>query len=435
MKKKKLMGFAALVAVVVGYAVYDFQSSKIEDERKSENNYLIPVDADEIRQFQIHSTAADVEVVKEKEGWKVVKPLQEMADQKASDDFVEGLVTEKMTEVATEGSQVDFAIYGLDQPLGNISVTTNKGDVFNFTVGKQKNFEGQAFLRKNNETKVLVVSSTWFPKFEKTLLDFRDKRLMRFPNSQVEKLQFETRKERFQLTKKEMGWVLDSHPEWNLDQNKVRELLGMLNTTNAIEFIAEGAVSAKELNQWKLTSPMLKLMAVFKDGKKWTARFAMGPDHVHRVQVSEPVQVLKISPQDSDKFYQMTAESFRDRSEPFQFDKSNVKKIEIKLGSKSGVLPMDDERARTLLEKLRGLSLAEYNGSGKAQFENEILLRNDEKDVFQLQWGDLQKSKVNSGEAKVYFAKSSAFPQTFTILESDINSLNLNELINKEKAP
>jgi hypothetical protein len=436
MRKKKLLLFAAFVAIVCGYAIYDYQAGKSFERQKDLQSFVLPFKEEQIQQVQLtNKNGVTIELKKETDGWKMIKPQSEMADQKAVEEFIQGLVTEKSSDVASEGDALDLSAYGLDQPLAKITVVNNGGETQEFKLGKNKNFQGDAYIQKNDDKKVLVVSSTWFSKADKGPLDFRDKRLMKFPNLEAKKITFEKDKEKFELLKNEGDWVLASNPEWKLDQNKVRELLSMLNLTNALEYISEQEPTPQEMQKWGLSKPRLRVKVDLKDGKIWSAAFAAGTDKVHRVLTSEPRQVMKISPTDSDKFYVMTADSFRDRYEPFQFERGENQEVQIKLGKESYNLKPENDKTQKLLSRLRTLTLAEFRETPGVRFENEISVKSEGKEVFHFQWGNLQKVRINNSETSVFSAQTSKYPKSFTMLESDIKSLQLDELTKNEKIP
>lgn len=435
MKNKKFLGFVAIAIAVVGLAIYDYQSTHIQEKKKQEESYLLGMEADQIAKLTLKTKTEEIELHKDKEGWKLVRPIQELADPKATNDFLEGIASERSMDVAVEKENIEWASFGLDQPLGVISLTNNSGKEVVFTVGSSKNFQGDAFVRRNQENKVFVASSTWFPKFEKRAFDFRDKRLMKLPNAGAEQILMIRNQDQYKLEKKENGWVLAGQPGWKLDQNKVRELLMMLNQTEALEYIAEGDAKKQELRKWGLLSPRLKIQVHLQGGKVWEASFATGGDKVHRVWTKASEQVMKISPTDSDKFYQMTADSFRDRSEPFDFERSKVKEIEIKLGKNSQHFKASDEKAQELVKRLNHLQVADFKEFPKNSLEQEILLKDEKGELFKVQWGQLQSISINGTKTSVFPAKTSLYPKTFALMESDITSLKLDELMKTEKTP
>jgi hypothetical protein len=423
MKTKKLVGFAGIVALVVGYAVYDYRSSLTVEKDKATQNRLFNEPADQISQFQIRSESGDIELKKDQDGWKMLQPVVDLADNHVADEFVEGIATESASETAVEGGEIQLSNFGLDRPKGTVSVTDNLGKKTEFKVGSLKNFQGDAFIQKNQDPKVLIASSTWFAKVEKKPVDFRDKRLMRFSNAKAEKISILKGKENFQLLKKEEGWVLSTHPDWKLDQNRVREILSMLNTTEILEFIAERDIQAQELKKWGLDHPRLQLKVDLRDHGSWMADFAAGYDKVHRAHVTPPNFVFKISPTDSDKFFQLSEDYFRDRSEPFNFDKSQVREVSVKFGKNSASFKADDDKIRKLISQVAALKIAHFQVDPKNPLTDEISLKGEKGDLLTLKWSKAKGEIV---------ASSSLFPERFSLSEEDINNLKLDELFKKE---
>jgi hypothetical protein len=251
----------------------------------------------------------------------------------------------------------------------------------------------------------------------------------------VEKLIFEKGSEKFELIKNQDRWEIASQPQWRLDQNRVRETLMMLNSTELLEYIVDGDAKPEELRKWSFNKPRLQLKAELRDRAPWQATFAVGPDRVHRLQVQSPSYVFKISPTDSDKFSVMNPDYFRDRSEPFLFDRVQVSSVELKVSQGSVSLKADDEKAKVFLNRLGSLRVDEFKFNPAAKLTEEIVLRNEQGEAFKLQWGGLQKQKMAKGESQVYFAKSSQYPQGFTLRSEDLQSLQLEELLPAKETP
>ncbi len=436
-KQKKFAIFAACVFVVVGYAVYDYRSVLSEAKKSTEQKRVFPLDPDQVQKLVLKTNGQEIAVERDVKGWKMTKPAADVADGEAIEKYIDGISTETAQETVVEGDKVELANFGLDQPKGELELILNSGESHRFQIGSRKNYQGDAYLRKDGENKVQIASSTWFTKLDKTAVDFRDKRLMRRSNASTEKITFEKGSEKFQLSKKDAQWFLDAHPDWKLDQNKVRELLGQLNSTEVLEFIAEGNAKSEELKKWGLQPAQFRLtMEASKDSglKPWVADFAMGSDKVGRVHVSEPDFVLKIAPSELGKFQILSADGFRDRAEPFQFDRAKVKKLDIKLGSKSFHLNSEDEKGKEILGLLEKMTIADFSKGPDARYEQEISLKGDgDQEVFHLKWGALRSvTDAKGSRVSVFSAQASGYPHEFNVSESDINSLNLNDLIKKE---
>jgi hypothetical protein len=438
-KRGKLGAFASVVALVVGYAVYDYRSSQTETQVQSEQKLLLKADADQVQKISVSSNGHDIELEKDINGWKMTKPVVDSANSNLIEQFIEGIVTEKAQDTAAEGDKVDLSAYGLDQPKGVIQVTLNSGQSTKFAIGKVKNFQGDAYLQKNDEKKVWIVSSTWFSKIEKTPLDFRDKRVMRRSNAGTEKITVEKGKDQFQLIKKDGQWVSVQRPDWKLDQNKVRELLAEMNTTEALEFIAEGDARPEELKKWGLQQPPVRLILQTSSDPKvkpWVADFAAGSDKVYRLHTSDPSLVMKISPTDFGKFQALKLDQFRDRTEPFYFDRAKVRQIEIKLGKDTIHLKADEAKAKELFNQFDKLKVVEFTELRDEKLDQEISFQDESGHaLFSLQWGALHAIPGPMGDQKVFAAKTTTFPKGFTVSEMDISLLNLKELNKKESAP
>jgi len=432
MKRKNLVGFAIVVFLVVAYAGYDHWSSQEQEKKKSQQLSLWNGDIEQVQKMDLTISGSEIQLEKGVDGWKMTAPVQDSANTNLIEQYIDGISTENAQETVVEGGQIDFAAFGLDHPKGVITLTLNSGETTKFSIGQLKNFQGDAFLRKNDENKVMVVSSTWLSKIEKTALDFRDKRVMRRSNAKTEKISFQKGGNKFDLEKKDGQWIVVGHPEWKLDQNKVREIMAELNSTEALEFIAENNATPSELKNWGFDKPALRIQvtAAADTGlKPWIAEFAAGADKVYRVRTNEPPLVMKIAPTDLGKFQVVSLDTFRDRSEPFLFDRSKVRQIEVKLGKETFNLNVDEGRAKDLLNQFDKIKVAEFSMPKIAQLDQTILFKDESgKEVFSFQWGSLHSVSSPQGNKSVFAAKTTSFPNGFTISETDISLLNLNEL-------
>jgi hypothetical protein len=422
--------------LVAGYAGYDYWSSQRQDQKTAAQKILLDAPVEQVRKITLQLGGPEIQLEKTEKGWKMTQPVADEANGTLIDQFLDGISTEKSQDTVAEGEKVDFAAFGLDQPKGVIELTLNSGKSIRYAIGRMKNYQGDAYLRKDNENKVLIVSSTWFSKVDKTALDFRDKRLMRRSNAKTDRISIETETEKFQLIKKDGNWMTEAHPDWKLDQNKIREFLSQLNSTEALEFIVEGDATAAEMKKWGLSSPALRVKVeatTEKESKPWVAEFATF-DKVSRVHVSDPNRVLKISPPDFNKFVLLNLDSFRDRTEPFMFDHGKVRKIELKLGNKIFNLKSDDPKAKDLMNQFDKIKVADFGTPKSLKFDQEISFQDEAgQEVFRFQWGDLHPASAADPEGKkVYSAQTSVFPKGFSLSESDLSLLNLDSITNNK---
>lgn len=429
-RAKNLWMLAAVVVLVIGYAFYDFKSDERTQQQKEEKSYLISLKPEQINGLKIKNNAGEVEIIRNKDGWQMTAPLKELADQSAVDGYLSAVVDEKSTDVAMEKADIDWAQYGLDKPQGVLTLKDNAGKETVIAIGSRKNFQGDAFIRRNNENRVLVGANTWFTRINQNLTDFRDKRIFRGSLMGINAMALNG----YHLIRKDEKWISTEHPDYHLDQNKVRELLSMLNQTSGIEVIAEGKLKPKEMIEWGFNKPKFSISLQTEDHKNWHAEIAQAKD-ITRIRTSDPEITLKIAPSDLGKFLAADLDSLRDKAEPFQFDRSAIAEMEINLENKKQTLKLSDHQGPLwdLLVKVHAELAIEFVRE-KLDPTNSVIFRGkDGKEIFSLQWGNLQKRKYDGIENSVYLAKTSLYPEVFTILASDIDNLDLDKMKESSK--
>lgn len=446
MKSRKLPIFVSLVALVVGYAVYDYKSDQKQEVAKSEKALLFLMKPDQIQHLAFESKAgANFALQRTAEGWKFEAPLTETADQDAVTQFIDGIATEKSSAVLLEGSEVDWKIYGLDAPKMAVVLKDNLGNQTRFEISAKKNFQGDSYLKKGDEKKVYVAGGSWQQKAEKTVSDFRDRRIARVTPADLESIHFQHGKDKFSFHKREMNWVSTEKPDWKLDQNKVRKLITALSNNRIQKFDA------------KLdTSPLTTLTLLSKDNKKWVGQFGINKDKKHFLQVQDSGISGELQVDDANEIYRTSIDSLRDRAEPFQFHKEDVKKIEFTSEKMKFVLAHKAEawevvaggdpnknfmadQVKTFLGKLGGLEVLEFTDKKQDSRINQnrthlVLKAADDKVVLDLKWGGSGSVKVAGQDRHFYWATTNLFPTVFSLAEDKTKELGVDQIWT-EKAP
>lgn len=467
-KNRGFFILAGLTIAAVGFAVYDFRSEKSANESKLEKSRLVAWQPDQVNQVEISGSTASattkdstavisnkIKLVKTVDGWKIEEPIQEMADPAVIEEFVGGIVSESSDEVLQENQQIDWKVFGLDEPRGSISVQNNLGEKMTIFISAKKNYQGDAFLRRNQEQKVLLASSTWFSKLDKKVMDFREKRLLRKSLATAEGLDFQAGGEKFSLVYKDQKWTAPAHADWNLDQNKIREFLANLSNPLIHDYTKESAATPEERKKWGLSPSRAEMKVKFKDGSVWTGTLGRDAGAVDRVEISEPPVVVVIPAADAAKFAEFRLDSLRDRHEPFAFKKVDVKKIEFE--SSEGVssfelkgelwepvkkIRNDDkigsERVAGFLARLGALEVGEFADKKTLPDRmGDVVRLRDDKDqiVFELRIGEKQKRKLLGRDRPLVQAKTNLYPDLFWLDDSTVRQLEVDEFFGRAKRP
>lgn len=463
MKNKGLWVLVTLVAVSLGYAVFDVEWSKKQETKKAESSRLVTLSKEAIESFEIEAPLGKFRLEKKEAQWRFVEPIQEAANNEMVREFLDGLVLEKYQQVVAEGENADLKVFGLDQPAGRLKLSAG-AQVEEFRVGKLRNFQGEPYLQKNSEPRIYLGEASWNSKFERSSLSFRDRRWMRFPSSDLESLQLRVAGKSFGLIKKDGQWNYQSR-KWNLDSAKLLPVVELLNTSLISEVLKE---DLKDVAKLKLGTPSLILEAQLGGGKKWVGDFyfqdrsrgsAKPGDELgdsgaslSRVLLVEKnaQKVYVVESEDARKFRDLTEDSLRNRSEAFVFEKSDVKQLSFEFDGKrfkaiekEGLWKLAEEIPGSVFEGSRMFSVLQSLSDLKvADFENREP-RRGEVGKYVL---DLQKSDGTSlvsfsfggllrkGSKELVVLKSSRFPELITIEKNKWDDLRIPELLKKKES-
>jgi hypothetical protein len=428
MKLKGTWIFLGVVVLLIGFTVWDVQQDKKQQDKKQQDSYLVPHQGDHVQKISIERPDETVEMEKSVDGWKLTKPLQDWADNGAVQDFIFMLTSAKSEKVLSQDSAVDPTLYGLAPPAGTIRITLQNGEQVAWEVGQNKSHEGDTYLRKPGQKEVILAKSDWSDWIVKKPFDFRDRRLFRGRISGVMKIDIKTTGENIHLEKKDNKWQT---PGLSIDQNRVQEFLNELNQADATEIISEKEVPAATKEKYIGKVPKYEV-ALNSGEKNWKAQINDIQTNVYAL-VSDPVFLFKMEPAFIKKIKYLKPSTFRDKKEPFDFNKDAVKKIEFQTKLKTQTFEAQDNSMAGLMDKLKMLKILDFAKSS-AGLNNKIILKDQaDKIIFELAWGEPQKLKFDDSDKNVVLAKSSLSKDSFFLEQSEIEKLNLQQII-KEKA-
>jgi len=430
-RNKGLFAFILLTVIAVVYVIFDFQYEAHVESTKANEALLLNLDKDQINEVEIKRFGAqgvsEVIVLKKSEsGWGLTSPLVDLADPGATSDFVEASTLERYIELIKEGDSIDWKTYGLDQPRGQVTYKTNLGKSVTYVVSSQKNYIADVYIRKLDENKVYLASSTWTARVDKQPYDFRDKRVLRGSYAGIESIRVQLPEENYNLKKIDGKWKSLEKPSWNLDQTKAGEIGSMFLTTNVSEFTREQVPHAEDFKKLGLKAKKYEVDLVFTDQKKWKAIFYQNEKKEYYVQTSDPERLVKISTPDGEKIRNRTLVSLRDAQEPFRFTKDQGQKLILYKddGSKE---EFSNEKAENIIRELRKLEVKEFDlksNSEKLVDFAEIIDQNKQT-VFKMSISQVQNKKI--------IARTNLFDQVFALDEAQIKNLGIEKLFQKDE--
>lgn len=216
MRSKKNLFLGFLLLVFFAFVGYEMYSTVKDDAESAFANRITKIKSEDVERVHIQYGQMDFQVVKKSGLWEVLTPAEDMADSEALIYWLEEVLGQEGRELLS-GADLDWPQYGLDDPVGSITVHTQKNQIYTVTVGTKDTFDKQTYLkvtRNQSPPQLYVGSSRWRALVLKSHEEFQSLSLMSWTPSQWDRLQqlsWTREAKSFALVKEEQKWQL--HPE------------------------------------------------------------------------------------------------------------------------------------------------------------------------------------------------------------------------------
>lgn len=453
MKVKGTWWLLMAVVLTSAYVAWDLNHETQTALKKDAAATFFKFQKDQVNEFSIEKGTERLRLKRSTDGWKIEEPLVDWADNSYVEEFISALIDERSIEVANEGDAVDLKIYGLEQPKAKLTVVNQAGQSTTVEISDKKNFEGNSLVKLSGDKQVLIGGATWHSRADKKAVDFRDKRLLRGKIGAVDEIELKNERGLLRLKLKDGQWQAVGAEKLILEQNRVRELLSVINETRALDFITDKVPMAYERKKYGLERPAVILKLSLGE-KKWIAELGQGDDKSSYAFVSDPTFLLKLEPGQMKNFQKYDLDELREKKSAFAFDKLLVKKIELnnslkklnfelkgqnwELINKSANLNVDQEKIKLLIEALGETTVFKY-----ASLQDQVKLKNpanrlqlkDETGqiVFELLWGADERRQFANSEKQVVLAKTNKHAEVFWLDKVSLNRFDFMNLVSAQE--
>ncbi len=439
--------FAVIVALLVAFTAYDYWSKEKQDQKKDEDSKVVQfrkADLNEIEMILQHETHL---FVKKDDIWRILKPIQETADQQSVLNTIDSLYAEKIADtVKEEKGKGEFPVesYGLNHPLLSLKLRAGTASQ-DLKIGSVKAFDGSLYGQINDQKKVVLLSSAWAMILTKPINDFRDKRLFRGDakaefDSAVVDARTPTGASHFELTRADDDdWILKSQrPTDAIDKDNVERWITQIKALRGADFVASGAVSEGQLaRQSDRTITLSKkgqpsfVLKLARDKKNFDAFEATSSD------VPSKPQVWLSLAKDATDALLLGPEAFFNRKSPFKFDATDVARVifhDAKTGKKFDTT-VDPAKPDMMVAKLQALEAVRFLGPiAQNQLEKKFssslrLLKSDGSLVFEMSWGEPVTENATSERPEAVYLpiKTNLSKQVVGLAEKSVAELSESE--------
>ncbi len=329
MSWRRILVLLVLVAALGTYLyVYEVPQARKEGTKEK----LVGVDKDAVTGLDLVYPDREIELKKGDRGWRLVKPVDAPADDAAVKAIVNTLADAEIQKTLDE-APADPAAFGLDKPNPLVKIGVSSGtEPPPIAVGKNTAIGGKTYVRKGDEPKVYLTTSSLNFGLNKQAKDLRDKQIVTFQDDDVQRIDIVSGDGAAPTTlvrKDKDSWTVQPGDK-PADPTEVRSYLSSLRTTRATDFPDDAPT---DLAKYGLDKPRLTVtVATGKDGAE-TQSLLLGAEgtqgstkEVYAKRANQPT-IYGIGDW-TVKSLGKTAGDFRDKT-VLAFDTSRVAKLTI----------------------------------------------------------------------------------------------------------
>jgi hypothetical protein len=224
---------------------------------------------EDARRVEIKRDGQDIVLAKEKDQWRLQKPLSADAEVSKVNELLD-----KLSGLEARGADV------LDKPpaksgdaLGSVQVTveeskgegdakTKKTRTFKFEFAKNET-KGKVFARVDGWPRLDVVDDAVVPLVKREPLAYRGRRVLDFLTSDLAKIDVHHGDEHFVLEQNKDTWRLTTPVQADTDSSKTSKLTDELSRLEAVEYVSESSKPEDFDKLYGLAKPALSATVTF----------------------------------------------------------------------------------------------------------------------------------------------------------------------------
>ncbi len=271
--KSTPIGFNTYVRLSSGPAVLLTEGAFSAGMNKTVNDLrvrdLMAFQMDDVQKLIIaRDNGQTVEIDRDGDNWKMVKPAPSPADDTAVRLALSTLVNAKATDFIND-APANVNQYGLEKPHLTATVVLKNGEQQSMLFGFKQKEEGKTgiYVRRGERAPVYAVAEYVMTSLDKSPLDFRDKTIVKVDPESVDSVKIKNSDGEFTLKRAPVGkWdVLVGGKTTEGDIPVVERLLNQLRDLKGESIVADPMPSAQPFG---LDNPALEVTLIGKDGKQ-----------------------------------------------------------------------------------------------------------------------------------------------------------------------
>jgi hypothetical protein len=270
--KSTPIGFNAYVrladspAVLLAEAVFSAGMNKTVNDLRVRD--LMAFKLDDVQKLIIaRGNGQTVEIDRDGDHWKIVKPAPYAADDTAVRMALSTLVNAKASDFIADAPG-DVTQYGLEKPHLTATVVLKNGEQQSMLFGFKQSEQGKSgiYVRRGERAPVYAVAGYVMSSLDKSVLDFRNRTIVNVDPEAVGTVKVKNSDGEFTLKRAGTDWnVIAGGKTTEADIPVVERLLNQLRDLKGQSIVADPMPSAQPFG---LDNPAAEITLIGKDGKE-----------------------------------------------------------------------------------------------------------------------------------------------------------------------
>jgi len=252
-KIKTTLILLGVFAVLLAAVLYFDKKGAAKKSAEEASNALISVTAGDVHKISI--VRGPETLVLEREGagpWRLTSPLQAAADESEANSLASALAALHIERVVEKEAK-DPKAYEIPTTLVSVWVKDREAPI-RLLVGMENPLDKSLFAKREDDPRIVLLSSTLKATLEKPVFDFRVKDVFNFTAADVKGLRVRAKAAAWQADREGSGWVLKTPVPSVAAKSKIESLLESLSGLRAKAFVAE-TKSPATLKEFGLDKP------------------------------------------------------------------------------------------------------------------------------------------------------------------------------------
>jgi hypothetical protein len=242
-----------LLIVFMGLLAFIFLFDVKDVGKEEPGDKLVDLRSEDVERILFKTEEQTITFQREGEDdWLISEPIEAKADKFEVDPIARDFSSLDIDRVVEE-EPADLEKYGIPQKEISLKFK-DKEEPVKVLVGMESPLDQKFFAKREDETRVVLISSTHKTLFAKKVFDFREKKIFQFEADEVKGIKLQSGDIQWEAEKLEEEWHLKKPVESLAEKSEISSILSSLSDLKAKEFVSEEK-NDEDINKFMLDNP------------------------------------------------------------------------------------------------------------------------------------------------------------------------------------